>query len=146
MPSNRQFLIEKVKGYLEALCDLDENNHRDLDRLMSFLHSDIDYEIPYQEVPIHIRGAAAMRAFLNAGQGLYTNVRIEPVAEYVDVTLSTVVIEAHGERLLLPDLESYKNRYLFVMSLRDGVIASVREYLNPIPAALIAARLTERRA
>jgi ketosteroid isomerase-like protein len=116
---------------------------RDMAALSETLTEDAIYEFPLSETgssePADCRryiGRDAIVAFWQETSAL--DMRF---AAPVDVTLS---ILADGSRLFLeqrgditlPSGFAYRNRYIFRYDFRDGQIAQVREYLNPVISAI----------
>ena len=141
MKSRKQELIDLSNAYMGVLSDLDENNHRDMDALMSLFDPEIDYQIPFLEKPLRCRGRDETRAFLDRVQGTFTEVEYDVEHRYVDEEQDTIIIEMTAKRRLLPGRELYSNRYVMRLTFRERRIAELREYLNPLAAAPLSARL-----
>ena len=138
---DRTELIALAQRYITVLRDLDERNHRDLDALMALMHPDIDYSIPFLETPAEWRGATALVDFFKAMQGAFADVVYDIEQIYADPEAQTVVIEMTASRTVLPSGYHYANRYVMRLTIRDGRIAVLREYLNPIAAQEMSRRL-----
>ncbi len=130
-----------IASYMAALENLDENNHRDIDALIALMADDIEYEIPFLAQPLVLNGKEAVRQFLTAAQGMFANISYDIDRWLVDVEAQVVIVEMRSERTILPEGNRYANRYVLIFTIRGGLIANFREYLNPIAAAQVSARL-----
>ncbi|WP_340267988.1 nuclear transport factor 2 family protein [Sphingobium mellinum] len=115
---------------------------RDMDALRHALTPDAVYEFPFSESgssdPSECRrftGADAIIAFWQ--DTLSRDMRFGAL-EDVDLSIladgSRLFIEQRGD-ITLADGTSYRNRYIFRYDIRDGRIAHVREYINPVISA-----------
>ena len=115
---------------------------RDMEALRQALTPDAVYEFPFSERgssdPSEYRcfiGPEAIIAFWRYTLSL--DMRFGAL-EDVDLSIladgSRLFIEQRGN-ITLVDGTSYRNRYIFRYDIRDGRIARVREYINPIISA-----------
>lgn len=115
---------------------------RDMDALREALTPDAVYEFPFSESgssdPAECRrftGADAIIAFWR--DTLSRDMRFGAL-EDVDLSIladgSRLFIEQRGD-ITLVDGTAYRNRYIFRYDIRDGRIAHVREYINPVISA-----------
>lgn len=115
---------------------------RDMEALRQALTPDAVYEFPFSErgssEPSECRclvGPEAIIAFWR--DTLSLDMRFGAL-EDVDLSIladgSRLFIEQRGN-ITLADGTSYRNRYILRYDIRDGRIASVREYMNPIISA-----------
>lgn len=136
-PSKRASLIALVERYFETLGRLDDRYHRDLDATLALLDDNIVYCIPFHETPLHWRGKAALRPFLESMQGLFSDIRYVFGNMVVDTGRQTVVVEVSSQRMVRSAGVLYSNSYVFVFILRRKRIAVLHEYANPGPAKAI---------
>ncbi len=131
--------IERRIAEIYALFQsLDDRNHRDLDRLMSWCAEDIVYQVPFFSPPVRCDGKVAMRAFMDQLQGLFANIKYFVHHVHVDEQSGTAIVEAHSERTHVASDRHYRIRYVFVYRFVNGLIVELREYANPIDVAGIA--------
>lgn len=115
---------------------------RDMDALREALTPDAVYEFPFSENGSsdaaecrHFVGPDAIIAFWR--DTLSHDMRFGPL-EDVDLSIladgSRLFIEQRGD-IMLADGTSYRNRYIFRYDIREGRIAHVREYINPVISA-----------
>ncbi|MFI2714048.1 nuclear transport factor 2 family protein [Micromonospora sp. NPDC018662] len=108
----------------------DSGRHRDRGRLHGW--GDLDANGPFHgRVPMTAK-LAAMRARL-AG-GAYRSAAVEVTADRWVVDDTLVAVEAHGDATL-GDGSRYQNRYLWIVDVRAGGIAEVREYCDTLHIA-----------
>lgn len=115
---------------------------RDWDAVRNALTADAVYEFPFSETgssdPSECRrfeGADAIVGFWR--DTLARDMRFA-APEDVDLSIladgSRLFIEQRGN-IVLADGTPYRNRYIFRYDIRDGRIAHVREYINPVISA-----------
>ncbi|AUW58977.1 hypothetical protein C1T17_13630 [Sphingobium sp. SCG-1] len=115
---------------------------RDMDALREALTPDAVYEFPFAEngssetsETRRFIGTDAIIAFWR--ETLARDMRFGAL-EDVDLSIladgSRLFIEQRGD-IMLADGTSYRNRYIFRYDIRDGRIAHVREYINPVISA-----------
>lgn len=138
---DREGLSALARSWLGILGKLDTNGHRDIAALMSILSEDIDYHIPFLDDPVRFVGQDAVRSFMESMQGMFAEITYDVETMYVDVEAQTAMFEMTSSRLVLPDREVYSNRYVFLISARNGLACTIREYLNPWPAQELSRRL-----
>lgn len=134
-------LIAPVRRYLEVLRNLNAERRRDIKALLALLHDDIAYHIPFLEAPAAWHGKAELEPFFQSMQGLFEDVRYAIHGEFVDIARQTVWIEMTSSRKVMPQGLVYENAYAMAFTLRDGLIVSLREYVNPLPARELSRRL-----
>jgi ketosteroid isomerase-like protein len=141
MTKTRDELCQVVQRYIGLLKELDADNRRDIDALVALMTPDIHYEIPFLERPLVIDGREAVRNFLEAAQGMFAAISYDVTRMLVDEAEQAVIVEMRSDRTILPDKYRYANRYVLIFTVRNGLIADFQEYLNPLPAARVSARL-----
>ncbi len=105
---------------------------------LDLLHDDCLFEVPFRNV--RIVGKETIVANSKVGM----NLRNWTKATFVDVKImpaedaGTFVVESGGD-MILPNGAEYKNRYVFIVGVKDDRIALFREYFNPdvLTAALV---------
>ncbi len=95
---------------------------------------DMVLELPYASPPSVIEGLDTALGYLTAAFGVFRfSLTITEVHECVDPDL--LVLEYTSAGRLLASGKPYANRYIGVYWFRDGRIAKVREFYNPVPPA-----------
>jgi ketosteroid isomerase-like protein len=138
---DREGLFALARSWLAILGKLDLNGDRDIAALMSILDEDIDYQIPFMDDPVHFVGHDAVRSFMESMQGMFAEINYDVETMYADEEAQTAMFEMTSSRLVLPDRIVYANRYVFLISARNGLAFTIREYLNPSPAQELSRRL-----
>jgi ketosteroid isomerase-like protein len=116
---------------------------RDMDALGEALTPDVIYEFPFSETgstdPADCRrfiGREAVIEFWRETTAL--DLRFG-APDDVDLSIladgSRVFLEQRGN-IALPSGAKYRNRYIFRYDIREGRIAHVREYINPVVSAM----------
>lgn len=128
---------------------LDEHRRRNLDTLRSAFAAiaagdaagqlenyvdDLVLELPFTDPPKRVEGKAEALPYLAAA---FTVFRFELTITDVIACLDPdrLVIEATSTGTYLPTEAPYRNRYVIVVTFRDGLIATQREYFDPTQAA-----------
>jgi len=129
--------VEIVQRYFKLLRTMDANGMRDLDAIMAFWSDDIHYEIPYAPAGVEtvMDGKEAAGAMMKWTQGQFRDIRQTITGMFYDPDQNVVTVEALMSRIIHKTGKLYENRYIFVITLRDGLIVRFHEYLNPIPAS-----------
>jgi ketosteroid isomerase-like protein len=116
-----------------ALKALDALSSRDFDALRALLWSDVRLEWPYHPSgqPVFIDGADALIAAMRVVEVFQTlDIRVIDVVEQANAGRS--IIEARSEGTYANGRPSYKNHYVFMLTVRDGKITEWREFYNPL--------------
>jgi ketosteroid isomerase-like protein len=116
---------------------------RDFDALCDTLTEDAIYEFPLSETGSsdtadcrRFTGRDAIVAFWQQTSALGMRFGTpEDVALSILADGSRLFLEQRGN-ITLPSGFAYRNRYIFRYDFRDGRIAYVREYLNPVISAI----------
>jgi ketosteroid isomerase-like protein len=95
---------------------------------------DMVLELPYASPPSTIEGKATALKYLTAAFGMFRfSLEITAVHECVDPNL--LVLEYTSVGKVLASGKPYANQYIGVYWFRDGRIARVREFYNPVISA-----------
>ena len=95
---------------------------------------DMVLELPYASPPSSIETkATALKYLTGAFKALRFSLEITEVHECVDPDL--LVLEYTSQGTVLATGKQYANRYIGVYWFRDGRIARVREFYNPVISA-----------
>lgn len=95
---------------------------------------DMVIELPYASPPSDISTKVTALKYLTAAfQTLRFSLEITDVHECVDPDL--LILEYTSEGVVLATGKQYANRYIGVYWFRDGRIARVREFYNPVISA-----------
>jgi ketosteroid isomerase-like protein len=123
---------------LKALAAL---GARDFDALRALLSPDVRLEWPYHPSgePVVIDGADALIAATRVVEVFQSlDLRVIDVVE--QASANRTIIEARSEGTYANGRPSYKNHYIFVLTVRDGKITEWREFYNPLEVMKVAAR------
>jgi len=135
-PEGRRVAKNAILAFFKAVAT------KDTTALANSITDDAIYEIPFSESgstePGQFRryvGAAAVVEFWTATTANGPkSLGPEDVELSVNADGSKVFIEQRGN-MVLSDGRSYRNRYVFRFSIRNGRICHIREYFNPVTAA-----------
>ncbi len=95
---------------------------------------DMVIELPYADPPSAIEGIDTAVKYLGAAFGMFRfSLTITDVYECTDP--DKLVLEYTSEGKVLASGKRYANRYIGVYWFRDGKIARVREFYNPLISA-----------
>jgi ketosteroid isomerase-like protein len=123
----RQANIELYRRMTAAL------NAKDIEGCCDCIAPDIVFEAPaYREEGVPVAsGHEAMRAMYLGLFNIFETIEytIERFIPALDP--DTVVVEVRGNNLVAATGKYYRNRYLFLVGCRDGLIAHILEYSNP---------------
>jgi ketosteroid isomerase-like protein len=109
---------------------------KDFDTFERYLDSDVLCEWPYPPMagfPTAMSGARTIRACFDRDMGAFTpyNYTIQKIYSTDDPAV--VIAEYSSSSTYLPRNVPYGNKYVGIMTFRDGKITVWREYVNPIP-------------
>jgi hypothetical protein len=102
-----------------------------IDALRRWETDDIDYRLPWSEGPTALRGIEAHAKLLAGFAAALTSYEIEVTSLHELGGPTEFVVESTGVGRTRRGTE-YRNDYVQFIGLRDGKIARVREYFNPI--------------
>lgn len=95
---------------------------------------DLVLEFPFTDPPKRVEGKDAALPYLTGAFGVFRfALTITDVIACVDP--DRLVIEAESSGTYLPTGAPYTNRYIILLTFRDGLIARQREYFDPTQAA-----------
>ena len=101
---------------------------------LSHYVDDLVLELPFTDPPKAVHGKDEALPYLTAAFGVFRfELTIDGVIACVDP--DRLVLEAHSTGTYLPTDAPYVNRYVIVVTFRDGLIATQREYFDPTQAA-----------
>ena len=135
-PEARRAAKDAIRRYFRAVAE------QDMDALAAGMTDDVVYELPFSETGSvepggyrRYEGAAEVVAFWRsvASSGL-KSAPPEDVELSITADGARVFIEQRGN-MTTADGRPYRNRYVFRFDIRDGRVAQVREYVNPIISA-----------
>jgi ketosteroid isomerase-like protein len=109
---------------------------KDFDTFERHLDSDVLCEWPYPPMdgfPTEMSGARTIRQCFERDMGAFTpyNYTIQKVYSTDDPAV--VIAEYSSSSTYLPRNVPYGNKYVGIMTFRDGKIITWREYVNPVP-------------
>lgn len=128
-----------------AADDIAAHNRSTLDQALAALSADnfeghlalctddIVLELPYGEAPGRVEGKDAVRQYF-AGALAVFKMRLWVTDTYPSVDPDVVVAEYTSEGHVTTTGKSYANTYIGIYRFRDGKIAVIREFYNPVPA------------
>lgn len=124
------------RAYLDALSRMD------LPAIMAVLDRDIQLEYPFEAsgdtrpgATRVIRGYSVVEDTLRAGLPLQKRIRFDVESVSLSAAGDTSFIECRGD-VVMRDGRLYRNRYVFRFDSDQGLITRIREYMNPVTAAL----------
>jgi ketosteroid isomerase-like protein len=123
-----------ARTYLVAL------QNKDKDGILSILTDDFVFEVPFNDSGTNDLGntrrgiTEAMGVFERAFREIET-MTLEDLAINAIASGTIVFAEAVGN-MTMANGRPYKNRYIYRFDLRDGKISRMREYRNPVTAAI----------
>jgi uncharacterized protein len=107
----------------------------------------IDYVVTVPGYPRHIEGRAAVAELYRPYGAMIVLDRCFDLAVHHDAAKGVVVLEYASEGHVVGTRRRYSNRYISVLTLREGEVAHWRDYLDPVAvfdALRLAATLTSR--
>jgi len=123
-----------VTTYLNAL------EEQDIDALSGLLTEGATIEIPLSNTGdlnpwFLFEGKPAALNYIRTIFQNFAQVKLLDRSVYVAEDGRTVFVEAKGDLIQRSTSASYRNRYVFKFTIRDGKVARVSEYANPVPFA-----------
>jgi ketosteroid isomerase-like protein len=125
-----------VGAYLAAL------QRKDVEALRALVTDDFVLEVPLDAGGTNDPGNAlawrGVEDYLTNYCAIFPRIaalRFRDVAIRPTTDAETVYAEAYGD-MLLSDGKPYRNRYVFRFDLRDGRIAGLMEFCNPVTSAI----------
>jgi ketosteroid isomerase-like protein len=124
-----------------ALKALDALGARDFDALRALLSPDVRLEWPYHPSgePVVIESAGALIEATRVVE-VFRSLDIRVVDVVEQPSAGRTIIEARSEGTYANGRPSYKNHYLFMLTLKDGKITEWREFYNPLEVMKVTAR------
>ena len=92
----------------------------------------IDYVVTVPGYPPHIEGRAAVAELYRPYGTTIILDRCFDLAVYHDATKGVVVLEYASEGRVVATGHPYSNRYISVLTLREGEVVHWRDYLDPV--------------
>lgn len=102
-----------------------------VDALREWEAEDIDYELPWSDRVKAFKGVEAHAKMLEFFTSSLTSYEIRMTGFHPTADPNEFVIESTGTGRTVRGSE-YRNEYIQFITLRDGKIARVREYFNPL--------------
>jgi uncharacterized protein len=135
-PAGRRAAKEAILNFFKAVAA------KDATALARAITEDAIYEIPFSEsgstAPGSFRRYEGAKEVIDFWTATTADGPKSLGPEDVELSItadgSRVFIEQRGN-MVLSDGRSYRNRYVFRFSIRDGRICHAREYFNPVTAA-----------
>jgi ketosteroid isomerase-like protein len=121
-------------------------SRRDSAAVAALYADDVVLEIPFHESGRTeagcyrvVKGKEAVVAQFERGASMFRGMAFEEAEMTTSADGATVFLEARGNMVGADD-GTYRNRYVFRFDIADGKIRRVREYANPVTAALALGR------
>lgn len=93
---------------------------------------DVVFEAPaYRDGPI-AEGLEGMGRVFDSMQERFSSIHYEVVRFIPAVDPDLVLAEVRGDNAVRGSANRYRNQYLFLVTCRDGLIARIYEYSNPL--------------
>lgn len=113
---------------------LDALGTKDFDTFEKCLAEDVRLEWPYavmEGFPVEARGAAWLRASLEASFASFTPYAYRMVALHDMADPDSLIAEYTSHSIYLPNGKPYANAYISLIEFAGGRITRWREYVNP---------------
>lgn len=122
---------DKAKALLDRV--LAGFNAGDVDAIADCFHSEVSAEFPFAPpgMPAVSSGHAAVMASLREGRASLAEMTITPTKLYWCPADATLFVEATSQGRLQNGAD-YRNRYVFVVGIRDDRVVLWREYFNSL--------------
>jgi len=122
---------------LQALAAL---SARDFEALRALLAPDVRLEWPYHPSgePVVIDGAEALIAATRVVE-VFQRLGIRVINVVDQASAGRTIIEARSEGTYANGRPSYKNHYVFMMTVQNGKITEWREFYNPLEVMKVTA-------
>jgi ketosteroid isomerase-like protein len=115
---------------------------RDPANVQTLLADDVTNVLPYtasgDTQPAALRrfeGRSAVMTYFEGAMERIRTIAFEDTAIAPTADGNTVFVETRGD-MVLADGRAYRNLYVWVFETEDGQITAIREYFNPVTAAL----------
>jgi ketosteroid isomerase-like protein len=123
-----------ARAYLVAL------QNKDKDGILSILTDDFVFEVPFNDSGTNDlentrRGITEAMAVYERAFNEIETMTLEDLAINATADGTVVFAEAVGNMTMATG-HPYKNRYIYRFDLQDGKISRMREYRNPVTAAI----------
>ena len=117
-----RIIQEGLAGFVEA------------DHFFDLLADDVvtEYVVTVPGYPPRVEGRQALTELYRPYGTAMTLERCFDLAVYHDAAKSVVVLEYASEGHAVKTGNRYRNRFISVLTLRDGEVAHWRDYLNPV--------------
>ena len=92
----------------------------------------IEYVVTVPGYPARVEGRAAIAELYRSYGTMIVLDRCFDLASYHDPAKGVVVLEYASEGRVVGTRKRYRNRYISVLTLRDGKVVHWRDYLNPV--------------
>jgi ketosteroid isomerase-like protein len=92
----------------------------------------VDYVVTVPGYPRHIEGRAAVAELYRPYGTMIVLDRCFDLAVHYDAAKGVVVLEYASEGHVVGTGHRYSNRYISVLTLRDGQVVHWRDYLDPV--------------
>jgi ketosteroid isomerase-like protein len=92
----------------------------------------VEYVVTVPGYPRHVQGRAAVAELYRPYSTMIILDRCFDLAVHHDATKGVVVLEYASEGRVVATGRRYANRYISVLTLRDGQVTHWRDYLDPV--------------
>jgi ketosteroid isomerase-like protein len=129
--TDRERDMATIHGVFDAL------RRRDIAAFAERFADDARYEMPFGEpgAPGALEGRAAIKQAFDQMPATFSSVEIRELELFPTTVDGTYFAEFHGVFMVIRTGKPYDSRYVMKFELRDGRVALLREYLNPIKRA-----------
>ncbi len=104
----------------------------DRDAWLACFTDDVVFEAPaYRDGPI-ATGLDGMARVFDSMQERFSSIHYEITRFIPAVDPDVVLAEVRGDNAVRGSTNRYRNQYLFIVTCRDGLIAGIHEYSNPL--------------
>jgi ketosteroid isomerase-like protein len=107
----------------------------DIDSHNELCTDDVLFELPYGDPPGRIEGREDVRAYLKSALAIF-KLQLSLTAVFGTDDPDVLIAEYTSTGTVTTTGKPYANSYIGIYRFRDGRLCGVREYYNPVPAAV----------
>jgi uncharacterized protein len=130
-------MSDPMPTYSGLLCEtLGDRLHPDAHSYVEMLAENAVIEFPYAipGLPQRLEVRAAITAHLKRVAGMFAFTRFADIVKHETSDPEIVILEFSGLDRGVESGEPYEQRYISVITMRDGYIVHYKDYWNPVAA------------
>jgi uncharacterized protein len=119
---------EALRTFIETVVTFDA------DAVLPLMSANPVFEFPFAgtDFPSQLVGERAIRAFLASGKRTFGQLTAHDLRLQTTVDPGEAFAEFRSTGRYLDDGTAYTNRYICLVSVKDGLVARYKEYFNPL--------------